>query len=133
MSIVALPIVERGLAIVAIKRGELDMRGHVSIVVLDVLKDRIALWACVLVPSLQWSWEKGLIDLAPSSSRCKLNVLRRSLRVGENCATCVAFVVHYVGHWCDDTVLSSQRRKPLVPPQCIFGGESHTAEASTVR
>ena len=107
MTIVAVPIGERRFAVVAVKRWEVNMRSHVLVVSLDIPKNCAALRACVLVPFLHWSWEKGLIDFAPSSSHCKLNVLCCSLRVGEDCATRVAFVVHYVRHWSDDSVLSS--------------------------
>ena len=107
MIIVTVPVGERRFAIVAIERWDINVCGHVLIVSLDIPKNCAALRACVFVPSLQWSWEKGLIDFAPASSHCKLNVLRCCLRVGEDCATPVAFVVHDVGHWGDDSVLSS--------------------------
>ena len=133
MLVVAAPVGKRRFALGAEQEWDINVRGHVLTVSLDVSKRCAALRTCVFVPSLHRSWEKGLIHFAPSSSCCKLDVLSCSLSAGEDAATPKAFVVNDVGHWSNDSVLSSQCREPLMPPQCVFGGEGHTAQTSTVR
>ena len=107
MLVVAVPIGKRRFAFGAEQGWDINVRGHVLVVSLDVPKNCAALRTCIFVPSLQRPREKGLINFAPSSSYRKLDVLSCSLSAGENAATPKAFVVNDVGHWRNDSVLSS--------------------------